>query len=90
MKRIFSVCLIFSLLCCLVFGTSFSASAVIKDFDYDVLYDGTISISINSQERHLIVPSEIDGYTVSSVRYVGAITDLWSVKITAQVKLSGE
>ena len=90
MKRIFSVCLIFSLLCCLVFGTSFSASAVIKDFDYDVLYDGTISISINSQERHLIVPSEIDGYTVSSVSYVGAITDLWSVKLPATVKTIGE
>ena len=64
MKRILSVCFMFTLLCCLAFGTSFSASAEIKDFDYDVLDDGTISISINSQERHLIVPSEIDGYTV--------------------------
>lgn len=90
MKRILSVCFIFTLLCCLVFGTSFSANAEIKDFDYDVMDDGTISISINSQERHLIVPSEIDGYTVSSVSYVGAITDLWSVKLPATVKTIGE
>ena len=90
MKRILSVCFMFTLLCCLAFGTSFSASAEIKDFDYDVLDDGTISISINSQERHLIVPSEIDGYTVSSVSYVGAITDLWSVKLPATVKTIGE
>lgn len=87
MKRIL---FIVSLAIFLLFNATISVYAEINDFDYYELDDGTISISINSQERHLVVPSEIDGYTVSSVCFVGALTDLWSIKLPATVKTIGE
>ena len=92
MKRIFSVFLVSTLFYCLVFGTSFGVSAEMKDFDYDVLNDGTANVTINSEERTVVVPSEIDGYTVSTISNIGVFThQAWrEVQIPSTVKMIGE
>ena len=67
--RIVSLILSFAMLLTLTAGLDFSAFADTNaDYEYTVLEDGTAKITkYSGSEEDLIIPSKLDGYTVSTV-----------------------
>ena len=63
--------------------SSNSVSAEFGDYEYQVLDDGTAEITgYIGNDTELIIPSEINGYKVTSIGYSAFSIDLWITAVT--------